>query len=114
MWKCVSTMSGEQFVMIIGVQQTLVLFVDSWDSQNLVYSLCSSFFFFYIFQRSYISLFLGGQFFYSAAYGEGTGPIHMDDVSCAGNESSLIECSHISDHNCRHSEDVSVQCQTSK
>ena len=35
----------------------------------------------------------------------------MDDVSCAGNESSLIECSHISNHNCGHSEDVSVQCQ---
>ena len=35
----------------------------------------------------------------------------MDDVSCVGSESSLINCPHISDHNCGHNEDVSVQCQ---
>ena len=35
----------------------------------------------------------------------------MDDVSCAGSESSLIDCPHISSHNCGHGEDVSVQCQ---
>ena len=38
----------------------------------------------------------------------------MDGVSCVGSETSLIECSHISNHNCGHNEDVSVQCQTSK
>ena len=36
-WKYVSTMSGELFVMILGVPQILVLLADSWDSQNLVY-----------------------------------------------------------------------------
>ena len=35
----------------------------------------------------------------------------MDDVSCVGSESSLVDCPHISRHNCGHNEDVSVQCQ---
>ena len=58
-----------------------------------------------------LSKLVGGQFSCCAAYGEGTGPIHMADVSCAGSESSLINCPHISRHNCGHHKDVSVQCQ---
>ena len=53
---------------------------------------------------------LGGQFFSSATYGEGTGPIHMVDMSCTGSESSLILCPHITNHNCDHREDVAVKC----
>ena len=49
-----------------------------------------------------------------ATYGRGSGLIHMDNVRCVGNEYSLIECQHISRHNCGHSEDASVQCQTSE
>jgi hypothetical protein len=47
-----------------------------------------------------------------ARFGEGTGPIHLDDVHCSGNESSLQECRHngVGDHNCGHIEDASVVC----
>ena len=38
----------------------------------------------------------------------------MDDVVCAGNESSLTDCPHTTNHNCLHREDASVQCQTSE
>ena len=34
----------------------------------------------------------------------------MDDVNCVGTERRLYDCSHISSHNCDHSEDASVLC----
>ena len=48
----------------------------------------------------------------SARYGQGTGPILLDDVGCFGNESSLFSCKGLAVgyHNCRHSEDASVRC----
>ena len=48
-----------------------------------------------------------------AHYGQGTGPIFLDNVNCLGSESSLFLCRHIGlgNHNCRHSQDASVQCE---
>ena len=50
--------------------------------------------------------------YHSARYGQGTGPILLDDVSCLGNESSLFSCNHrgLENHNCDHSKDASVRC----
>ena len=38
----------------------------------------------------------------------------MDDVQCTGSELTLVECTHLTSHNCGHSEDASVQCVPSK
>ncbi|XP_030846969.1 deleted in malignant brain tumors 1 protein-like [Strongylocentrotus purpuratus] len=47
-----------------------------------------------------------------ATYGQGSGPIYLDDVGCSGNESRLTDCSNggWGNHYCRHDEDAGVYC----
>ncbi|XP_070684592.1 scavenger receptor cysteine-rich domain-containing protein DMBT1-like [Pempheris klunzingeri] len=49
----------------------------------------------------------------NAAFGQGSGPIWLDDLGCSGNESSITECRHegFGVHNCGHHEDASVICE---
>ncbi|XP_072013340.1 scavenger receptor cysteine-rich domain-containing protein DMBT1-like [Amphiura filiformis] len=46
-------------------------------------------------------------------YGTGSGPIWLDDIQCAGNETTLSACSHAgwSVNNCGHLEDVGLICR---
>ncbi|NP_999762.1 scavenger receptor cysteine-rich protein type 12 precursor [Strongylocentrotus purpuratus] len=46
----------------------------------------------------------------SAFFGQGSGPILMDNVACSGDERSLSSCAYVSSHNCAHSEDAGVVC----
>ncbi|KAH0623682.1 hypothetical protein JD844_006723 [Phrynosoma platyrhinos] len=47
-----------------------------------------------------------------AQFGQGTGPVFLDDITCTGNELNLEQCSHRGwgVHNCIHREDAGVIC----
>ena len=49
---------------------------------------------------------------HGAFYGQGSGPIWLDDVNCVGTEWTIGNCSHRGwgSHNCHHHEDASVNC----
>ena len=54
----------------------------------------------------------GARAWRNAVFGEGFGPILLDNVNCDGTEFRLIDCSAspIGTHNCFHSEDAGVSC----
>ncbi|XP_033114149.1 uncharacterized protein LOC117114582 [Anneissia japonica] len=54
----------------------------------------------------------GVEYLPTTVFGEGDGPILLDDVVCHGNEDDLAQCDHskLRKHNCRHNEDVGVRC----
>ena len=56
--------------------------------------------------------FSGGEAVVGGVYGEGSGPIWMNEVQCNGKESSLQYCPFNScgDMICTHSQDVGVNC----
>ncbi|ESO89536.1 hypothetical protein LOTGIDRAFT_125182, partial [Lottia gigantea] len=54
----------------------------------------------------------GAHYESNAFFGEGTGPIWLDDLRCNGEEKYLTDCLNAGwgEHNCRHQHDVSVIC----
>ena len=50
--------------------------------------------------------------YHGAHFGQGTGPIWLDNVQCTGSESRLVNCTNrgIGIHNCKHHEDAGVAC----
>ena len=54
----------------------------------------------------------GAMAFNFAFFGQGTGPIFIDDVSCVGTETRLVSCrsTPVGTHNCIHLEDAGVRC----
>ena len=45
-----------------------------------------------------------------AFFGEGTGPIHLDDVNCDMSKDTILQCDYTEIDNCVHSEDAGVTC----
>ena len=56
-------------------------------------------------------MFVGATYFSSAYFGQGSGPIFMDDVGCGSSDTVLLACSYdpnTSEDN--HGEDAGVRC----
>ncbi|XP_064598024.1 macrophage scavenger receptor types I and II-like [Liolophura sinensis] len=55
---------------------------------------------------------IGAKAWSKAHFGQGKGPIWLDNVHCEGHENSLLDCSHrpLGDSSCDHSEDAGVTC----
>ena len=54
-----------------------------------------------------------GSSFSSSYFGQGSGPIWLDSVTCTGNESTLASCVHLGvniTRSCSHIEDAGVRC----
>ena len=49
---------------------------------------------------------------HSAYYGQGSGPIWLDDLHCVGNEQTIGDCTHLGwgNHNCDHGQDAGMMC----
>lgn len=50
----------------------------------------------------------------NAYYGQGEGPIVLDNVRCTGHEAYISDCvsNGLLVHNCGHNMDVGVRCQS--
>ena len=57
---------------------------------------------------------IGATTYYSAYFGQGTGPIFVNVLNCVGYESSLFQCRWTAFQNtyhCSHHEDAGVKCE---
>ena len=56
----------------------------------------------------------GAQAFSFAQFGQGSGPIVLDNLNCDGDELSLLECDFDPDtSDCTHFEDAGLRCMES-
>ena len=64
------------------------------------------------FARCYVGITFGGIVATPRCYGQGNGPIWLDNLRCASNEGNLFGCPNngIMNHDCLHYEDAGVQC----
>lgn len=62
--------------------------------------------------NNYITLYwIGALALHEATYGEGIGPVHLDDTECIGNETNITHCLHKTTTNCQHNEDAAIVCK---
>ena len=86
-----------------------------WTSNTFIQSDVNNYIAYTVVYINYVISYTTGTALSNAYFGEGSGPIWLDDVSCTGSESELLECYHngIANHDCSHFEDASVRCSIS-
>ena len=96
--------------MMAGLTLMLVWCANSWDSLESVSNRMikkSSFDHYFFFSDAYANV--------SAAFGAGTGAIHLDNVACTGTEGNVTSCVYDTDtSDCSHTEDAGVTCTVNR
>ena len=105
-WKFVSMVCGALYVMITGIWMMLELSADNLDCLIKV-NLCTAGK--KVLIRSILCTAVP-KALRTSQYGEGYGPVLLNQLRCSGDEISLIQCSHSGGHYCDHSKDASVVC----
>ena len=109
-WKFVLTVCGVECVVNTGTSIMQKLFAHNWDYHQHVSG--TSIF------NSVIALsdFSDPRPIITSTFGEGDGPIVLDNLQCNGNEDFLTDCPHngVGIHMCTHYNDASVFCADSK
>ena len=66
----------------------------------------------YMCSHNYLFIALGALSFRTARFGQGTGPIYLDDMRCTGTEANILACPHDPNtRDCGHFEDAGVRCR---
>ena len=108
---------GAPSVMASGQPLMLMWLVDSWDSHQQV-CLCYSLNLSHSFNLHCLNI--GAVARPNAFFGQGTGPIWLDDLLCRGNEQRLVDCPvstggiGMIDFCNGHADDAGVTCQMRK
>ena len=76
-----------------------------YGTESILHNLYMIYFIVHIFHVNSVAI-----SFSNAYFGQGTGPIHIDNVGCSGSESVLVQCNHLTIDNCVHAEDAGVRC----
>ena len=93
---------------------------DAWDANDagvvcaqLGYSRFSKFSKYMYDSKAYSVFFLltDATAFAGGRFGQGTGPIFVDNTACSGNEPRLLNCGYDTDTtDCTHAEDAGLRC----
>lgn len=100
---------------VLLVSRYMFIYFASWKITYLSFSR-SEFPWVSSFERLFLYLSNASEAYCCAHYGQGTGPIWLDDVTCLGSETRIEDCNHREwgSHNCGHGEDTSISCIPSK
>ena len=95
--------SSEGRVEVITSGQYNTICLDNWD-QNLANVVCRQLGFTLLAEEAFLN--------FGAVFGQGTGPILEEELTCTGTESFVVHCNRAAADigGCNHSRDASVRC----